>query len=53
MNTIDWLREFRNKIAVRIDTKTGWGKVELRTEIEQAYQEILENIVNHQEKNKL
>ena len=46
MNTVDWLREFKMRVFRLTDAKTGWGKNELRAEIERAYQETLEEMIN-------
>jgi hypothetical protein len=50
MNTIDWVRKFKFKILARIKTKTGWGNVQLEEEVNNIYMEILEEMINPEEK---
>ena len=50
MNTVDWLREFKINLTHNINGKTSWGRVELQIQIEKAYQETLEKMVNFEER---
>ena len=51
MNTVDWMRRFKNAIIARVEGKTGWGKIDLKDLIEDVYREMLESMINQEEKN--
>lgn len=48
MDTVGALRKFKETIKDRVNKKTGWGKNELSSEIDRAYQEVLETLINPQ-----
>ena len=50
MTSVDWLRLFKNKMILKISSKTGWGKNDLIQEIDQVYMELMEEMINPEEK---
>jgi len=49
MNSAEWLREFKFKLQKRIRTKISWGNAEVENEINKAYYETLEDMINPEE----
>jgi hypothetical protein len=47
MTAIDWIKKFKEKIYIKTNVKTSWGRVELSLQIEKAYQETLEEMVEY------
>ena len=52
MNTVDWLRLFKNKLVIRITTKDGWGKYELMDELDRTYQDVLQEMISQKPEEK-
>ena len=46
MNTVDWLRSFKNRLILKVNDRTNWTRVEISIEIINAYNKTLEEMIN-------
>jgi hypothetical protein len=46
MNTVDWLRSFKNHLILKLNERTNWTRVEISAEIIDAYNKTLEAMIN-------
>ena len=51
-STIDWLRLFRDKLALRVAAKDSWGKYELMDKLDRTYHDVLLEMISQKPEEK-
>ena len=46
MNTVEWLRSFKNHLILRLNERTNWTRVEVSAEVIDAYNKTLEAMID-------
>jgi flavin-dependent dehydrogenase len=46
LNTVDWIRRFKNKIDFRLDKRDYWLASQIRREVKEVYEETLQEMIN-------
>jgi len=46
MNTVDFLRMFKNRLITKINSRTNWARAEVSAEIIDIYNKVLEEMID-------
>jgi hypothetical protein len=46
MNTVDFLRMFKNRLITKINSRTNWARAEVSAEIIDIYNRVLEEMID-------
>ncbi len=46
MNTVDFIRMFKNRLILRLNDRTNWARAEISAEVIEIYNKILREMIN-------